>query len=144
MTKHISEELMQVYHDTLFSAIIDGDVLSIPLGKSNGELHHLLQQQGVYAAALISAYNPYSKKVSDKQNLVADQTLQDDLINQGYQFYVGEGRNDTSTWIEPSALVLNIDRRNACALACQYQQNTFVFVQSTPSHTLAEIVVSDE
>ncbi|QDP01630.1 DUF3293 domain-containing protein [Thalassotalea sp. PS06] len=144
MSKQLSPQLMKIYQDTLYQVTINNETFPIELGESEGALHLWLQQQGVYAAALISAYNPYSEKLSEEENLKADNNLQSELKETGYQFHCGQGQSPSGDWIEPSVLVLNIDRRNACLLAQKYRQNAFVFLFSTPSHTLSEIVVSEE
>ncbi|TKB45732.1 DUF3293 domain-containing protein [Thalassotalea mangrovi] len=140
MSGRISVEMMTIYRQARYRVIIDNQDYRIELGCSGGELHQWLQQQGAHTAALITACNPYSEKLSDEQNRIAQLKLEAELDRQGYHYYHGEGRNLAGTWIEPGVFILDIERHDACCLAARYQQNALVFLRSGPVCTLAEIL----
>lgn len=77
----------------------------------------------------ITAYNPYSKELSDNENESRNSLLKKDLKELGLLVYEGFGRskNPDFPWQEKSFFVPGISRAAAINLGTKYEQNAIVF-----------------
>lgn len=125
---YISEELVQAYkitdyHVTTTSPfVLNIDSYSEPLKKMH--LNH-----NCTSSAFLTAYCPFSKTLSAKENERLQKTLEDELSDNNFQFIdgFGQGKGASVNWKERSVLVLGISLKDATKLANKYKQNAFIW-----------------
>jgi hypothetical protein len=99
----------------------------IGIGENIPELDEQLAARGTSDWAFLTAYNPYSHGLSDKENRVRQESLFDYLEKAGYEFLLGYGESRHRGWpAEPSFLILGVSRDKAIDLAMEFQQNAIV------------------
>jgi len=129
MTREISDDLMQAYTSTLFTAEFAKSV-DFKHGQANPKADALLVLFDVASAALITAWNPYSEPRSDTENQAAQQKLEAELTAQGISYLPAVGKGTTDDWPpEPSVLALGLEFTAAQALAVKYQQNAYLWIE---------------
>ena len=103
-------ELFESYLKTDY-IIEDGAVnLSLKIGEKNSDLEDLLLKFRANTSAFLTAYNPYSRKLSRSENETRQTELLSILKENGYKFFYGYGQGDNADWApETSVLVLGID-----------------------------------
>ena len=91
-------------------------------------LAELYSANSVRCAAFITAYNPYSKQLTDKENIVRNEQLFSDLQLQGIEVVFSEGQDPLEQWPgEPSFLALGLEQGIAEQLGAKYEQNAIVW-----------------
>jgi hypothetical protein len=72
---------------------------------------------GASTAAFVTAWNPFSRLLSDRLNRARQAQLEAGLRARGLRYLEGEGRATTGDWSpEKSAMVFNLSRREAMSL----------------------------
>ena len=120
--------LRSAYLSTTYRAfIVNQDQLDLIVGQSNHALDQLLSTGGLDSYAFITAWNPFSKTVSDEENHTANKALKSELGQ--YRIYEGIGiPKQPSKWEgEQSFLILGINREEATRLGTKYQQNAIIY-----------------
>ncbi|MEO6688454.1 MAG: DUF3293 domain-containing protein [Dokdonella sp.] len=79
-------------------------------------------------AAYLTACNPYSQSLSDRQNDERLAELRDRLHKAGARFLEGIASVPDESWFEPSLLVNGIPLIAIDAIASRYEQNAVVIV----------------
>ena len=129
MTREISDDLMQAYASTLFTAEFTKSV-DFKHGEANPKADAVLVLFDVASAALITAWNPYSEPRSDAENQAAQRQLEAELAAQGISYLPAVGKGTTGDWPpEPSVLALGLEFSAAQALAVKYQQNAYLWIE---------------
>ncbi len=120
----ITNDLILAYTNTKFHVFIPA--IAIEIGKRNEELDALIKKDGQTEWAYLTAYNPYSKELSDKENLQRQSQLLSKISC--YKFYEGEGVGEDSTWKpERSILIVGITKNEAISLGREFEQNAIVY-----------------
>lgn len=92
------------------------------------------------SAAIVTAYNPASRRVGATRNTRADDALRIRLSRAGLVFHrtraVPWDPADTG-WIEPGFAVLGCERDDAVALGARYGQNAIVWIDGYGRVSLA-------
>lgn len=84
---------------------------------------------GCRQGAIISAYNPCSKRLSETQNQRRHRQLVMDISALHYPFYRSINRDPNQVWPDENGVfVVNILRCQALEVAQKYGQNAFVWV----------------
>lgn len=112
------------------------DILKQPIkiNEHHQELDKLLNKHESKTWAYITAYNPFSKKLSEDENIMRNKKLESLLIGNKI-FYSGRGESINGDWPpEESFLILEISRRDAIKFAKKFKQNAIVFgcIQDVP------------
>lgn len=129
MTREISDDLMQAYASTLFTAEFFKSV-DFKHGEANPKADAVLVLFDVASAALITAWNPYSEPRSDAENQAAQRQLEAELAELGISYLPAVGKGTTGDWPpEPSVLALGLEFSAAQALAVKYQQNAYLWIE---------------
>lgn len=125
----ISSELINAYREAIYLVFEDGREISIRVNQSNHDLAKVLRGRGVFSAAFLTTFNPYSSIASQKVNELNQNLLIADLGYLGCDWIAGEGRDLSSVWpSEPSILALDISLQSAEILADRYEQNAFLWI----------------
>lgn len=117
-------DLIKAYNKTEFR--VYSPPLIIKIGIANEELRELLVSANATKWAYITAFNPFSKILTEVENLKRHEELKEKIGN--YSFYEGEGVGEDKTW-EPeiSLLVVDIPLNYAIEIGKLYEQNAIVF-----------------
>ena len=124
----IEPDLILAYKNTLFQANVGGEVITLRVGERCPELQEVFEQHSVTTACYITAYNPFGRLLSMRQNQARNAKLKSDLAAK-YPIFEGVGVDPEGEWEgEPSFLVLGVNLTEAEKLAELHQQNAVVFV----------------
>lgn len=126
-TSVIHPELIQAYTETEFR-VLEGQPLSIWVGKLNSDLLAVHKQYRVECSAFLTACNPFSQELSDEANSERQIALAKELTSRSLEFLPGIGQHPSSQWPgEPSYLVLGLTLEAAKALGARLEQNAIVW-----------------
>lgn len=127
---NINEQLIKVYLETHFVVLSDLPFTLI-VDEHSSSLVELYRLYDVESAAFITAYNPYSKLLSDEANRARNAHLLCDLNKLGVKVLFAVGQDATGQWPEePSLFVLGIEEDAARELGNKYEQNAIVWCGS--------------
>lgn len=131
MTDNLPPELVQAFTETDYS-VHHEPPFTMNIGKPCEELKKLMANRNALGAAFITAWNPFSQKLSAKQNDARQQELKEILKKRGLTFIDGIGQHPSNNWPgEVSLLILDLNREAAKVLAGQFQQHAFVWADKT-------------
>ena len=120
----INDDLILAFTNTKFHVFIPSIVIEI--GKRNEDLDALIKKEGQTEWAYLTAYNPFSKELTDKENLERQSQLLSKISD--YKFYEGEGVGEDPTWKpERSILIVGITKNEAISLGREFEQNAIVY-----------------
>lgn len=119
----INDDLILAFTNTKFHVFIPSIIIEI--GKRNEDLDALIKKEGQTEWAYLTAYNPFSKELTDKENLERQSQLLSKISD--YKFYEGEGVGEDPTWKpERSILIVGITKNEAISLGREFEQNAIV------------------
>ena len=117
--------LLRAYLVTEF--IVFEEDLIIQIGQKNLPLNKFLKKHGVKTWSFITAWNPFSKVLTDEENTIRHQELI--ALTNRYKTFEGEGRGTDPQWKpERSLLILGISREEAIRIGKHFEQNAIVVV----------------
>lgn len=120
----ISNTLLEAYKATCFE-IIQAKI-EIYIGKENKAFETFLIENEITNWCFITAWNPFSNALTNKQNIALNKSLSLDLKD--YKLFQAQGKDTIGSWPpEPSFFVANIIEDQAIALGKKYQQNAIVY-----------------
>lgn len=133
INQSIHPTLIRAYREAQY--VIEGSQnIVLKIGRANQDLRKILKDNEVTTAAFITAFNPYSEILNDRENLEAQESLCVDIKSLGYFGLNGYGQDEAEEWPrEKSVLALGITESQAEALADRYSQNGFVWIGSLDS-----------
>jgi len=128
MTRH-TPELETAYRRALYRVDDAGRVIELRIGTVNSAGAELLQRHGVTGAALVTACNPGSRPTPAAQNGRAQRALEDAVAAAGHRWLPAAGLDPDGVWpVEPSLLILGIDRHRAAELARRFGQAALLWL----------------
>ena len=123
----LDQDLVSAYEATNFHVKVNPAFI-LNVNKLSEELKLLFKQNRVASAAFITAWNPYSKSLSDKENQARNEQLKNELTLRSFQFINGFGQDPLGQWTgEDSFLVLGISLESSKKLGIQYEQNALIW-----------------
>lgn len=123
----LAPDLIGAYEVTNFHVKAE-PAFTLNVGKVSEELKALLKQNNVSNAAFITAWNPYSKSLSDEENQARNYQLKNELNIRSLKFIDGFGQDPLGQWSgEDSFLVLGIDLEGSKKLGIQFEQNAIIW-----------------
>ena len=124
---NLDADLIKAYEITNFH-VKTVPAFTLNIGKVSEELKALLNQNDVSNAAFITAWNPYSKSLSDEENQARNAQLKNELNIRSLEFIDGFGQDPAGQWSgEDSFLVLGISLETSKNLGAQFEQNAVVW-----------------
>jgi len=116
-------ELIKAYKNTEYR--VYNPRIVIKIGVKNQPLDSLLKALNARTWAYITAFNPYSKLLSEASNRSRHEILKTKIGN--YRFYEGEGVGEDKTWKpEISLLIIGISHEEAMEVGNSFEQNAIV------------------
>ena len=124
---NLHADLIKAYEITNFH-VKTASAFTLNIGKVSEELKALFKQNDVSNAAFITAWNPYSKSLSDEENQARNDQLKNELNIRSLKFIDGFGQDPAGQWSgEDSFLVLGIELEASKKLGIQFEQNAIVW-----------------
>ena len=121
----MDKDLYNAYSSTLYQ--VTEPRVDIRIGVKSKELDALLLLHNCTTYAFITAWNPFSKILSEEENNRRNKLLFKEL-SEKYVLFQGQGIGQDPTWKpEESFLVLGIDEYTATEYGRKYEQNAIVF-----------------
>jgi hypothetical protein len=122
--------LVLAYHATDYVAFAGSTQITLRIGRRDASVDRLLVRMRVATAAFVTAWNPFSRVLSDGMNRARQARLEADLRSRGLRYLRGEGRGMTGNWPpEESAMIFNLSRQDAGWLGRRWGQNAIVYVR---------------
>jgi len=123
----LEPDLISAYEVTNFHVNAE-PAFTLNIGRLSEELKALFKQSNVSNAAFITAWNPYSKSLSEEENQSRNDQLKNELNIRSLKFIDGFGQDPLGQWSgEDSFLVFGIDLEASKILGIQFEQNAIVW-----------------
>lgn len=124
-------DLLEAYKNTKYK-VFQHDIV-IEIDKLNYKLKELLNKYNSTEWAFITAFNPYSKVLTQDENIERHNELK--VLTNSYIIFEGHGVGEDPTW-EPelSLLIIGITKEDAIFIGNKFEQNAIVIgkVNSAP------------
>lgn len=125
------DRLLVAYRAARYFVGSGADALELRIDVANEELARLLAAHGVSHAAIITAHNPGSRRVSDRDNARAESALRRRVLAAGYASVPSRGVDPAGRFPdEPGLLVLGIEAAAATTLAREFAQAAIVVIEA--------------
>ena len=119
--------LISAYRETEYR-FIQGCCCVLKVDVTSLELANFYKAKGVTCAAFITAYNPFSRTLSDTENRQRQAKLAAELSLRSLSYLEGVGQHPSSNWPgEPSFLVLGVALEAAKSLGKTFEQNAIIW-----------------
>lgn len=122
-------DLLRAYRETNYEVRLpDGDLLVLRHGQPNPKLDKFIEEEHAEAPSwvFITAWNPESLQLPEKENAAAMRRLKAELKKRGYPHLEAIGRGTGNSWEEPSLIAFGPSGREAKQLGVQFRQNAVV------------------
>lgn len=127
---HLPAELVQAFTETDY-IVHHEQPFTMNIGKACPELQKLMADRNALSAAFITPCNPFSRRLSEKENQGRLLELKATLKTRGLFWMDGIGQHPSNNWPgEVSVLVLGLDLEAARSLSRHYEQHAFVWAVS--------------
>jgi Protein of unknown function (DUF3293) len=120
VTDQISKDLNEAYKATIIEVLLNEKTVN------EFELLRLWNS----AFFIITAANPYSKQLNEKENCERDSRLEMMLKEANYEYLRAVGRNLENTWREPGWAVNTSDETAMIGVAKVFEQNAIFRVSA--------------
>ena len=127
--KKIPAALIKEYKASDFIFYPENGIDIIKVGKKNKYLDKILKKQKIKSAVFITAWNPFSKNLTPKQNKKNQDSLLRFLSNKKIQIIYGQGRSPDLKCFEDSILALGVSKEHAIKIGKKFKQNAVVLYE---------------
>jgi len=122
--------LIDAYRHAAYRVKDNDSWIGFFVDSTNAELDNLLRTHVATTGAFVSACNPQSSVFSPEENQRFHEKLATRLKAMQLRWLDGDGGDSAGHWEpEKSVLILDISKESATALAIEYGQNAFVWIQ---------------
>ena len=112
--------LVQAYRETHYRVLGD-DGFTLTIDVPSPELARAHRRHGVDSSAFLTACNPFSRSLSDDENIALQAALAAALWSLGLPFFDGLGQHPSNGWHgEASFLTLGVTQDQACDLGTRF------------------------
>lgn len=126
----IDPEMISAYMKTHYRVKLPDREITLRVGHRSAELERLLVAIGATSAAFITAANPLSRELPEAVNADRCAALARQALDIGATVIPALGSAPDRSWVEPSWLILGIAFDDATAMADEYEQNAFVWLEA--------------
>jgi hypothetical protein len=133
------DRLLIAYRTTRYRVSAPGRDLLLTVDRHDAELAKLLREAWTDSAALITAWNPRSRRQEDTRNRALQAQLVRELEADGHPCLPGRNEapiGDAIDWTEDSVLALGITLEKARAVAARYGQYAFLWIDKSATPRL--------
>ena len=126
-------DLLKAYKNTKYK-VSQHDIV-IEIDKFNDKLNELLNKYNSTEWAFITAFNPYSKVLTQVENIERHNELKE--LTNSFLTFEGHGVGEDPTW-EPelSLLIIGITKEDAILIGNRFEQNAIVLGESNSAPEL--------
>jgi len=122
-----TEALEAAYRATTYRVFLPGGSVDLRIGQASPELAVWLAGQGTTTWALITACNPESRRLDERENAARQSRLEVSLLEAGHEPYAGENLPDDHGWpAEESCFVAGVSVQYSMEIAARFGQNALV------------------
>ncbi len=134
----LPSELLRAFSETHYIVHHEAPFV-MQIGQPCPELKVLMAEHNALSAGFITAWNPFSRQLTDPENKVRQEELKATLKKRGLICIDGIGQHPSNNWPgEVSVLVLGLDLKAAKSLARHYEQHAFVWAAGDGVPVLVE------
>ena len=127
----IAKDLIASYLHANYQIGADPESIFLRIDQYSKPLAKLLIASGQSCAAIISAYNPCSRRLSNEKNCAAHESLRNLLNHHSYPIIECLNTDPDDNWpAEKSFFVPGLDLNSAQTLGQQFDQNAIVWIGS--------------
>lgn len=127
----ISKNLIASYLSTYYQVGTGPDAISLRIEQHSKPLTKLLATFKQSCAAIMSAYNPCSRLVSNEANLAAHELLRNYLNHHSYSTIESLNVDPSGKWPpEKSFFVPGLDLNTARSIGQKFNQNAIVWIEN--------------
>ncbi len=134
----IPQATIHAYRGTHYDVFAD-PAFTLRIGTKSDALALLYSTYNVASAAFVTAANPFGELTEATINVRNQERLKREIERTKLTCFNGAGRDPLGEWpIEPSVLILGIERDQATELGTRYRQNAIVWcsTEATPELVL--------
>ena len=100
----------------------------LKIGMHSPELESIYKTSHKHTAAFITAFNPYSQELSNKENRDRNHKLEELIQSLDFDYIHGEGKCGDGDWDgEMSFLIFGINENQASEIGKEFEQNAIVW-----------------
>lgn len=122
--------LQIAYEQAIYEVYLNRKTIQFRISDRCLAIDSLISQHGVDSWALITAYNPYSQCLSERNNQQRHQKLIEQIEGLQLAYLDAAGKDPGEIWQpELSLFILGISRDIAIAIGRKFQQNAIVYGQ---------------
>ncbi len=116
-------DLIEAYKNTKYK-VFETDII-IEIGVLNQDIDDLLIEYKSVEWAFITAYNPYSRVLTNDENRLRHEDLKE--LTKAYITFEGHGAGEDPAW-EPelSLFIIGISKEEASLIGTKFEQNAIV------------------
>ena len=123
----LSKEMINAYKKTNYEVFTE-QLFTLNIDIFSERLSSIYKENSVKTACFITAYNPFSEKLTLEDNKAFQEKLLQNIIHSGNQFFEGIGVDPKGEWEgEPSFLILGISKEEAIEKGKEFKQNALVW-----------------
>ncbi|MCW8878521.1 MAG: DUF3293 domain-containing protein [Kangiellaceae bacterium] len=123
-------KLASAYREAIYQFSFQGLNYNLEVDRKNENLDRLLGSLDTSQAAFITAFNPQSQILSKTENTLNQSRLVKRVEQMGFQYLKGFSTDQNFSWPkEESLFVTGISFEKALALAVEFNQKGFLFIQ---------------
>lgn len=128
----VSNDLIAAYGAALYNVDIpDGAIMTLRIGQADDACDQVLRVHNATRAALITAYNPRSRLMMAAENESAHAALREAVMRMGKAALPSRASDPAGIWpVEPGLFIIDISESDARAVALQFDQHAFVWIES--------------
>lgn len=121
-------ELRAAYEVTDYIVHADAEIHLVVGSPLPHDLARLMTEYKVSTAALVTAWNPFSRSLPEPTNRLRQRQLMHDFSHRGIRWVAAEGRDRAGEWpAEHSLFALGLSRQAVDELLVRYQQHALVW-----------------
>lgn len=132
----IPRDLIAAYRAALYD-VDAGVTMTLCVDRQSAVCDEVLRAHNATKAAVITAYNPRSRRTSDADNAAAHDALREAVMHLSKASFPSWARDPAGVWpVEPGFFILELAESDACALAKRFDQHAFVWIEKGGPATL--------
>lgn len=130
-------EFEQAYREAIYAVVADGKEIIFRIGEISEAINMLLNEACAAKFAFITAYNPRSKVLPDKENEARQDELKRIFRAEKFSFLEGYGASERKLrQREQSLFVFDISEEKAVEIGRKFEQNAIVYGEKNERNRL--------
>ncbi len=115
-------------YNTANYTVLAAKIFVLNVGQKSDGLEDLYRSLGVNSSVFITAFNPFSKVLTNEENIIRNEALKNELDGIAFRVLKGFGQDPEGLWEkEDSFLAFDISKDEAILLGNKYEQNAILW-----------------